>query len=751
MIKHTYRLVITLIICLITSSGSVLANELHKLDIKKSSSDASTLNVTVYTSSPYDDNVAVTKKNDNKYVILLPNVENSSSANVDYSSLKDVVSDVNVKTVNDGANGYTKITLTTTKPVSISTSARKSAPLTAEQKAYKNLIAQSRSAASKAKETTPKTDLKTSEAKKNVTVEKSPVPAANPKKESADQSENTALKTSKEPPKSVADNQKNSADKTVKTTLTEKTDKLAKQSQSYEKKDNTLKELQDEVIAGNVQENDTVEENSHSFSDVTSQPKPSIPVNSRKKNTSMPIMLFSIVACAILAMKFFKTGSQSQSTYPTNRTAPYIPEPDEVQNVPEVSHYKNWQEKYKNYVAENIGENIEYSANTTDSIINSIQEAPQPLKENTVGASKIVKKSVRNELPEIQEEELAIYEKPANNFKEERLHPIKHAKRKHKKIEIVELPPKKVRTVKNKDVKNKDIKDRDSVVKSLEKAVHNSPSTEKLPINDQEIDKIEKEFNRSKAENKAPAENFVPVKNEEEKISEAVRKSPKLKAFASKISIDKTDRTKSVNKNARGIIRATSQESAYVNLTSSVLYKNSRASAKNVLTSADLISKSKPKSAGKTSVQNKPYTTISIDEFFDTGYNSTASYETSSRVAARLARLSQQANPVYYDTVCQESELPKPKKEPLSSKKVCSAYNISKNKGFYLVDDENGNSSLIGVIDDNVTVFGQFGKIQDKTLKVIRQDEENVYILRANGERFLVEADNEKMKVLLEL
>ena len=748
MIKHFYKLTITLILCLIVSSGGIWANELHKLDIKKSSSNASTLNVTVYTSNPYDDNVAVTKKSDNKYVILLPNVGNSSSANVDYSSLKDVVSDVSVKTINDGANGYTKVTLTTTKPVSISASTRKSAPLTAEQKAYKNLIAQSRVAASKAKETTPKTASKTAEAQKSASVAKSPIPATTSKKEPAETVQNVALK---DYAKTVSKETKNNPAETVavqnkKVFQTENIDKSVQEKTVFKKKDNTLKELQAEVAASSVQQDSNLQDASNSFTDTTSQ-LPPVPTKEHGKKSNMPVMLLSVIACAIFGMKFFKTAVPTQTSYPTNNTTPYIPESLEVSNVENINHYKNWQEKYKNYVAKNIGENIEYSANTTDSIVNSIQEIPQPLKKNNAGVSNVVKNPVNSVMPEIEEEEIISYEKPASNSKQEKLPPIKRVEknisktRKHKKIEIVEIPQKKVSSRKNKT----------ETVRALEKAVHNSPPIEKLPIDAKEIDKIEKEFNKTKAQNKSPENNIVPVKKEEEKIPETIRKSPKLKAFASKISIEKTDRAKSLEKKSSGIIRATSKESAYVNLASSVLYKNSRKSSQNILTSADLISRSKPKKAEFQTAPNKPYTTISIDEFFDTGYNSTASYETSNKVAEGLARLSKQSNPLFFEPVTKERQLPKPKSEPLSSKKICSAYNISKNKGFYIIDDESGNSSLIGVVNDNVTVLGQFGKIQDKTLKVIRQDDENVYILRANGEKFLVEAGNEKIRVLLEL
>ena len=120
------------------------ANSLTQLDIRKANSASSSVDVTLYTTTPYSDSIAVTKKSDNKYVILMPNVSSSAGSKPDLSGIKDIISDIDVKSVNDGAGGYTKVTLITTKPINIRPHAKNSVPLTAEQKAYKNLIAQSR-------------------------------------------------------------------------------------------------------------------------------------------------------------------------------------------------------------------------------------------------------------------------------------------------------------------------------------------------------------------------------------------------------------------------------------------------------------------------------------------------------------------------------------------------------------------------------------------------------------------------------
>ena len=115
-------------------------NNLVQLDLKKSSNNS--VNVTLFTSNGYNDNVMVRKKSDNKYVILIPKVQSSVYSASNLNGVRDLVSNVDVKTVNDTNGGYTKVTLITTKPLDIKTSAQKSSPVTEEQKEYKTLIAQ---------------------------------------------------------------------------------------------------------------------------------------------------------------------------------------------------------------------------------------------------------------------------------------------------------------------------------------------------------------------------------------------------------------------------------------------------------------------------------------------------------------------------------------------------------------------------------------------------------------------------------
>lgn len=143
-VKKSSLIGIALLLALATApmSGTLASggNNLTQLDLKRSSNNS--VNVTLFTSNGYNDNVMVRKKSDNKYVILIPKVQSSGYSASSLNGVKDLVSNVDVKTVNDTNGGYTKVTLITTKPLDIKTNTQKSSPVTEEQKEYKTLIAQ---------------------------------------------------------------------------------------------------------------------------------------------------------------------------------------------------------------------------------------------------------------------------------------------------------------------------------------------------------------------------------------------------------------------------------------------------------------------------------------------------------------------------------------------------------------------------------------------------------------------------------
>jgi hypothetical protein len=80
---------------------------------------------------------------------------------------------------------------------------------------------------------------------------------------------------------------------------------------------------------------------------------------------------------------------------------------------------------------------------------------------------------------------------------------------------------------------------------------------------------------------------------------------------------------------------------------------------------------------------------------------------------------------------------------------VKDAHSIDADKGFYIVD-HNGEYALVGKMYDEVFVLKQFDGIVEGKIQV-RQDKDNVYMVRAGGFKSLVEINDNKMGVLVEL
>ena len=80
---------------------------------------------------------------------------------------------------------------------------------------------------------------------------------------------------------------------------------------------------------------------------------------------------------------------------------------------------------------------------------------------------------------------------------------------------------------------------------------------------------------------------------------------------------------------------------------------------------------------------------------------------------------------------------------------VKSGFNIDENKGFYIVNLD-GKSALIGKVNDEVFVLKKFDNNVTNPIQV-RHDNANVYMVKAGGFKSLVEVNEDKMGVLIEL
>ncbi len=727
-------------------------NSLTQLDIKKSMSSDSALNVTIYTSSPYDDNVAVSKKSDNKYVILMPNVSGSSQSKPDLSGLQDVISDIDVKTMQDGENGYTKVTLTTTKPVTIRTATKRSTPLTAEQKAYKNLIAQSRNNKPVSNTSTPKTAINFNSAE--------PVKIA---ASTVSVSEKPSTKSVLAPhPIDVVDNvpkvveNKNNAKKDEKSQMISEVDinsELEKHAPMG------IPVANDEILTP-VAENNIgsatriAEKNSDKYIN-----KIKNSINNKNNKGIVPNMLttFVIIMCSLLGLtllfKLIKKSVENSNFLKQSFKEHLMSKPAEVKNYDDIVNDNDlsWQEKYKKFVDNaQVAASVERIIKPIDGgeyrFVNEV-EAEQVNSNITpqMGFGEALEETIADvqsvRLQPKKGNKFKSYNKISKNISPENIPPIK-------KVKNQDLKP--LQTPKLQIVENKVAHDYKEFEESLEKAFHNTPSMEdkRNSINE---DTTLKQMKSNKDD--------APVFNEIDKITETMHKTRKLKSFATKMALEEAKRNVPLPKMRSEIRKAGNVESKHVELGASSFHTNPRKLEGANLSVSDLIVKNNKyiNPATQTTKQlnnsfnSKKYSTVTIDEFFDEVDNSssiTAPASLASKVADSLGKISVDDNVKNIQKQVQQKA--QQKVNPFEGLVVKSGYNINDNSGFYIVRNLDGNTSLVGRVNNDMITLKDFGSETDVKLQV-RADNVNVYMVKANGYRYLVEINNNKIGVLLEL
>ncbi len=607
------------------------ANNLVQLDLKRASNDA--VNVTLFTTNNYNDNVMVRKKSDNKYVILIPKVQSSGFSASNLSGVRDLVSNVDVKTVNDTSGGYTKVTLITTKPLDIKTSSRKSAPVTQEQKDYQTLIAQ----ANAVKNNVTKHDAppKLREQKTEITVNKAP----------ADK------KIKQAEPKKVETQKPNIKLEEV------DTEKLQRQTRK-EHLAELVQEVKDEKIAQNVPdvvpevtESATVDANNvQDISKIHQEQKVSIISKIKNKASKMPkkvkYAMFGILGLFVLSKMLKRSANsyspQTQAYGANSAQADTNIDYDRVNNIIDNSEL-SWRDKYKMY--------LDKSA------------IPVSRGENK-GNYTFIK------TPNIQQ---------------------------------------------NKKQVGQDKKRRQEKVERLERLV--------TPVNHETFNDIEPEI----------------VESEDEVISKAI----KLKAFEKRAkSLKMTSRDKSRFRKYE--VEIPLHEQKNIELGDSMLHTNPRSleGANLKITDVD---------KNRIKYEPKEYVMSSVDEYFSI---LDKEQEQAQQAQQPLQPLPQpkiettpMAKPVASNPIARQKS--ESKSSYLKGLIVKSGFNIDDNKGFYLVSQD-GQNALVGKVKDEVFVLKKFDKNVTTPIQV-RHDNANVYMVKAGEFKSLVEVNDDKMGVLIEL
>ena len=685
-------------------------NALVQMDIKKSAGDS--VDVTLFTTGAAAENPVVTKKSDNKYVILMPNVSGNQSGKPDLAAINDIISDVDIKSVEDGAEGYTKVTLITKKPINIKTNIETSGEVPQEQAEYRQLIAKARANGIKTSRI-PSNEVQVSEQKKAQSAPKTIV-TVNKAKTETKKVQNTKTV---QPKKTAIKFKEVSAEELMKKhtpSIPAKTQAKPVKLEQVDIKETSAPKIAEKLPEANAaiknEMDEQIKKSEQKLEQKTAQKSEKevmVPVNPEKadKNRKFPFgfAVGLIPVLGLLALiKMIRTSVQrsavlKQSFMENLNNRPAVPENyDDIIENEELS----WQEKYNKYLDKTAPEKA---------------LAQKPKKQSRY---KFISFPQKDEVEEKREELERTLAAPAAEKE-----PVKKQK--------PAIKPK-------------------AVVTSIEKI-------EKLDDKPPVIKEVE-----------PPKE---AVKAEDTVIHEEMHKTVKLKAFAKGVSLEETSRRKSLNKKAAKMLNDDVTETATVPLRSSKLSSNVRRLSDANLKMAEVTEKGIEEVKAE-----QDYEVTSIDEYLSIvdadvkpeaepapvvepaaaiAPAAPAPKEEKTSVAASLAQVkpSMKYQKPYNN---QSTEISNPitrntetKKSYMDSLIVKSGYNIDEERGFYVVNVD-GTSALVGRVKDEVFVLKKFDNNVEKPLQV-RRDQPNVFMVKADGYRSLVKIDEEKMGVLVEM
>lgn len=705
------------------------ANSLLQMDVKKSSVE-NTVDVTFYTTGEQKNSV-VTRKANNRYVVLLPNVSSSASVAPGIGGVKDLITDIDVKHVNDGIGGYTKITFGTTKPINIKTHMKKTNPLTQAQKDSQAIIAKNNTPKPAAQQTPAKPAANSTPAKTQTTNTQSiKTTASAPVKSSAapkialidmPKAKTQPVKPKVETKKPVEQKPQPKLQPKVEQPKAEtKLQSQPAQTNSYvpkmkfDENGRRMIDLEPRVSHSIVTEQPSKPMNNPLFDvnepvqNIQSEPLANVeqtetavetPDTSSRSSKHIPIwilaaggsvMLLGILYLVFDAMKhanekdqtrlnsFFKLSSQNQAK---RRRREYY----DIVNNEEL----NWQEKYKLY--------------TEKEERRKVKKAPSAMSYVTDMSG--LKKAVIE--PEKQPEVAKPQEK-------------------------IQLPSSLQNNTVEKHEKSHDDIVREKLQAKISQMEHSLAQTPTL---------------------KEPEEVSNSVKSEDDVIMNKIS-DVKLKSFSKPIGLKESNRILS-DKDKKSSRNKSYKEGRFVKLKNSPLSVNRRQSAATDLNISDLIGTGNKYLTNngemKMNKEKENYLLSSLDE-----YLSILDTEEKPTVADTLAKVKSSnseamsrsgvTNPISRGSNPMAGSNTRPYMNGLIVK---SGYNIDSEKGFYVVNID-GVSALVGRIKDSIFVLKKFDHVVDKPIQV-RPDDNNVYIVRVGKFKCLVDVSKDKMGTLIEI
>lgn len=701
-------------------------SSLLQMDVKKSSVE-NTVDVTFYTTGELKNSV-VTRKSNNRYVVLLPNVSSSSSVAPGIGGVKDLITDIDVKHVNDGIGGYTKVTFGTTKPVNIKTHMKKTNPLTQAQKDSQAIIAKNNTPKPAVQQTPAKPAQQVSNTQTSKPAAQKPVAApakssATPKITLIDmpKAKTQPVKPKVEVKKVVEQKpQPKSQPKIEQSKVETKPQVKPAQTNTYvpkmkfDENGKRMIDLEPRVSHAIVTEQPSKPMNNPLFNvdepvqNIQTESEPVLeqtetaietPDTSSRSSKHIPIWILSTGgAVALLGIlylvfdamnhanekdqtrlnSFFKLSSQNQAK---RRRREYY----DIVNNDEL----NWQEKYKLY--------------TEKEERRKVKKAPSAMSYVTDMSG--LKKAVIE--PEKQQEVVKPQEK-------------------------IQLPQSLQNNIAEKQEKTHDDIVREKLQAKISQMEHSLAQTPSL---------------------KEPEEVSNSVKSEDDVIMNKIS-DVKLKSFSKPIGLKEANRILS-DKDKKSSRNKSYKEGRFVKLKNSPLSVNRRQSAATDLNISDLIGTGNKYLTNngemKMNKEKENYLLSSLDE-----YLSILDTEEKPTVADTLAKVKSSnseamsrsgvTNPISRASNPMAGNNNKPYMNGLIVK---SGYNIDSEKGFYVVNID-GVSALVGRIKDSIFILKKFDHVVDKPIQV-RPDDNNVYIVRVGKFKCLVDVSKEKMGTLIEI
>lgn len=747
----TVAIVASLMTGISTVAEANTTNNLLQMDVKRSSATDS-VDVTFYTTGDSSNSI-VSRKSNNRYVVLLPNVSGSSSVAPGIGGVKDLITDVDVKHVDDGIGGYMKVTFGTTKPINIKTYIKKTAPLTQAQKDYKALIAQNNIKPATQTAQQPKKPATSQPAVNKQSAQKvTPQPVAQTKPASnAKTNNNTTKTTQKTETKAIT------LPKISLTTITPPKVKFEQPKPKVEQPKVTPKAKtmtkpiqiphQEKVVNSAVHPVDNYvpkmkfDENGKRQIDLEPRINHEIARNTTTNNSNIVENLAP------------QNNDQIQETTPvqdiqTNTT-------QNVDTNKQSHHFPMWM-----ILAGGLGLFVVAMFLVFDAISHASHKNTDRLKSFFTISNSNQMKRKRKEFQDIIDDENLNWQEKYKKYseKDKKNNPVKQSQDMSYVTDI--SATKKAIITPDMNIPSKSVPTLNS-----RHQINGIPNLQSRNTNDVR-EKLQAQISQmehslSQTPNIEPPEDVITGVHSEDDTIMNKFSDIKLKSFAKSVNLKQTHRTL-LDEDDKQTRNKSFKEGRFVKLKNSPLSVNKRKSASSQLEVSDVMDSGRKYLTNnnngemKMDKQNGNYLLSSLDEYLsildsEDTKQTTAVAESLSKVRPETNVMSRSGitNPISRGSNPMTKSNKSEHSHYMNGLIVKSGYNIDSEKGFYLVNMD-GVSALVGRIKDDIFILKKFNYVVDKPLQV-RQDYGSVYIVKAGGFKCLVDVAKDKMGTLIEI